>query len=323
MIPTAWLKQAQTRLSAYIRRTPLTYDDTLGVYFKWENHQVTGSFKARGAINKVLTLQPWEQSRGLVAASAGNHGQGVALAGQLVGAPVVIFASDHAVPAKVDAMRRLGAQVRQVPGGYGEAEVAGLAFAAANQATWISPYNDGQVIAGQATLALEILDALPGLPELTWVVPVSGGGLISGIAAALAAHLKEGPLASPRCHLVGVQSEASPFFHAIYHTGSQSGVLELPSLADGLTGPVQDGSITIPLLRAGVDDFILVSETEIAQAIAFAWDRYHEQIEGSAAVTLAALITGKVAGRPALAVITGGNLQPELHAEIIHGHYSR
>lgn len=321
MIPNIWLEQAQTRLSAHIRQTPLVYDETLDLYLKWENQQITGSFKLRGAMNKVLTLQPWELSRGLVAASAGNHGQGVALAGQLVGAPVIIFASEHAVPAKIEAMRNLGAQVRLVPGGYGEAEAAGLAYAEANRATWISPYNDGQVIAGQATLAREILSALPPLPELTWLVPVSGGGLISGIAAGLRAQREENPSAMPRHRLVGVQSEASPFFHALYHRGSQAGVIELPSLADGLSGPVQQGSLTIPLVRAGVDDFILVSEAEIVQAIAFAWQQYHQHIEGSAAVALAACLTGKVARRPALAIITGGNIQPELHTEIINGHY--
>jgi threonine dehydratase len=218
-------------------------------------------------------------------------------------------------------MRNLGADVRLVAGGYSEAESNGLAYAAAQQAVWISPYNDGQVIAGQATLALEILQELPDVPEITWVVPVGGGGLISGIAAALKAHLNE--RAKNNHRLMGVQSEASPFFHAIYHSGSQSGVIELPSLADGLSGPVENGSLTIPLVRAGVDGFLLVSEAEIVQAIAFAWERYQERIEGAAAVALAAVITGKITRRPALVVITGGNIQPEIHTEITHGHYSR
>lgn len=319
MIPTSWLEEARARLSPHIYRTPLTYDESLGIYLKWENRQVTGSFKARGAINKVLCLQPWEQARGLVAASAGNHGQGVALAGRLVSAPVVIFASNHAVPSKVEAMHRLGAQVHLVPGGYGEAEQAGLAYAESNRRTWISPYNDGQVIAGQSTLALETLESLPDLPELTWVVPVGSGGLISGIGEALnSCHNKE----VQHYRLVGVQSTASPFFHTIYHTGDQSGVVELPSLADGLSGPVEAGSITIPIVRSRVDDIILVSEDEIVQAIAYAWEHYRERIEGSAAVALAAVITRKIAARPALVVISGGNIQPELHDEIINGHYS-
>src|SRR5512133_3464053 len=109
MIPSDWLDLAARRLQGQIRQTPLTYDSDLDLYLKWENRQVTGSFKIRGAINKVLSLAPWEQQRGLVTASAGNHGQGVAVAGRLVGAPVTVFASDHAVPAKIEAMRALGA----------------------------------------------------------------------------------------------------------------------------------------------------------------------------------------------------------------------
>src|SRR5512138_867909 len=129
MISPEWLDLAKRRIEGQIRRTPLTYDAELDTFLKWENRQVTGSFKIRGALNKVLSLEPWEQQRGLVAASAGNHGQGVAVAGQQVGAPVTVFASQHAVPAKVDAMRALGAEVRLVPGGYGAAERAGLAYA--------------------------------------------------------------------------------------------------------------------------------------------------------------------------------------------------
>lgn len=316
MIPYNWLEEAAERITPHIRKTPLTYDPHNDLYLKWENHQVTGSFKARGALNKVLALEEWERQRGLVAASAGNHGQGVALAGRLVGAPVIIFAAEHAVPSKLDAMRSLGAEVRLVAGGYGEAEQAGIAYARASEATWISPYNDGQVIAGQGTLGLEILKELSDLPRATWVVPVGGGGLIAGIGVAV----KTSPTAAAaagRPRLVGVQSEASSFFHAIYHAGSQAGVTELPSLADGLAGPVEDHSLTIPLVSHYVDALVLVSEADIAHAIAYTWQRYTERIEGSAAVALAAVLTGRVGERPAVVVLSGGNIQPEVHAEIV------
>jgi threonine dehydratase len=267
MIPYSWLEQAAARLAPHIIESPLVYDPEQDIYLKWENRQRTGSFKARGAFNKILTLQPWELQRGLVAASAGNHGQGVALAGSKVGAPVIVFASEHAVPAKVAAMRHLGADVRLVPGGYGEAEQAGLAFSADSGATWISAYNDGQVIAGQGSLGLEVLRQLaksPAPPDrgLAWIVPVGGGGLCAGIACTLYG----GDLPKPGPHrLVAVQSEASPFFHAIYHQGTQSGQAELPSLADGLAGPVEDNSVTIPILRRYLDDFVLVGESSKAQ----------------------------------------------------------
>jgi threonine dehydratase len=320
MIPYTWLEEAAERIAPYIQKTPLTYDPNNDLYLKWENHQVTGSFKARGALNKVLSLEDWERKRGLVAASAGNHGQGVALAGQIVNAKVVIFASEHAVPAKVAAMEKYGAVVRFVPGGYGEAEKAGLEYATEHNATWISPYNDGQVIAGQGTLGLELLQTLPGVAESAWLVPVGGGGLISGIGAAIDAYYPDqydGGKSRSKPTLIAIQSDASPFFHAIYHTGSQAGVQELPTLADGLAGPVEAKSVTISIVKRWVDKFILVSEEDIKQAIIYAWKRYHEVIEGSAAAALAAALTNKISTRPGVIILSGGNIQPELHAQLI------
>jgi threonine dehydratase len=323
MIPISWLHEAAQRIVPHIRRTPLVYDAENKLYLKWENHQITGSFKLRGALNKVLALQDWERQQGLVAASAGNHGQGLALAGNLFDVPVTIFASENAAPVKLAAIQAMGAKVRLVTGGYGEAEAAGLAFAKQSGSTWVSPYNDGQVIAGQASLGLEILqDPNIMVPPATWVVPVGGGGLISGIGIAV----KEGQVATweasnDQLHptpskLIGVQSKASPFFHAIYHTGSQASARELASLADGLAGPVEEGAITIPMINQYVDDIVLVSEEEIESAIAYAFYRYHEVIEGAAAAALAAVLTHKVIGRPAVVVISGGNIQPELHRSI-------
>jgi threonine dehydratase len=317
MIPYEWLQAAEKRIRPHIRTTPLQYDPANDLYLKWENHQVTGSFKVRGALNKVLTLVEWEREPGLVAASAGNHGQGVALAGKMVAAPVKIFVPEAAVPAKVEAIRALGAEVRQVPGTYAEAERAGLAYAADNQAAWISPYNDGQVIAGQGTLGLEILEQLPSLDRSTWIVPTSGGGLISGIGAAIKLDPALSQSSRGARKLVGVQSEASAFMHAIYHRGSQQGVEELPSIADGLAGAVEPGSVTISLVKKLLDDLILVHENEIRTAIRHAWRVYGERIEGSAAVALAAILSGKITTRPAVLVLSGGNIQPELHAEIV------
>jgi threonine dehydratase len=235
----------------------------------------------------------------------------LAMAGKLVAAPVIVFASEHAAPAKVDAMRALRAEVRLVPGGYGEAEQAGLDYAHQNGGTWISPYNDGQVIAGQGTLGLEILRQWPDLRPPTWVVPAGGGGLASGIGAAMHNRSPHGS------KLVAVSSEASPFLHGLYHTNSQEGILEEPSLADGLAGPVEPGSITISMVKKYVDDFILVTEEEIRHAIAEAWQRYHERIEGSAAVALAAVLYGKISARPAIIILTGGNIQPEIFQELV------
>lgn len=310
MIPDEWLDQAVERVRGRVLRTPLTYDPELDVYFKWENHQTTGSFKLRGAMNKILALTSYELERGLAAASAGNHGQGVALAAQAVGAHATVFASEHAVPNKLAAMRAQGAEVRLVPGGYSEAEAAGLRFSQESGAVWVSPYNDGLVIAGQATLGVELLEDLAGREVKAWVVPVGGGGLIAGLGAALRRE-------QSRPQLIGVQSEASAFFHSIFHTGSQAGVVEYDSLADGLSGAVEEGSITIPLVRQSVNDIRLVSEDEIARAIAFAWRRYGERIEGSAAAGLAGVLFGHIAERPALVVISGGNIPDALFATVL------
>jgi threonine dehydratase len=310
MIPYEWLEQASECIAPFIHRTPLTYDAQNDLYLKWENHQVTGSFKVRGALNKILSLQAWELDKGLVTASAGNHGQGVALAGRIRQTSVTVFVSDHASANKIQAMRDLGAEINSVPGGYAEAECAGINYAKSSGATWISPYNDGLVIAGQGTIGLEVLSELPAPSFTTWLIPAGGGGLVSGIGSALS-------LLNPRPKLVAVQSEASSFLHSIYHHGTQVGVVELPSIADGLAGPVESGSVTIPMVMNYVDDFILVSENDIRKAIKYAWIEYHECVEGSAAVSLAAVLSGRVTAKPVLAVLTGGNINPIDHKRII------
>ena len=310
MIPYEWIEQAQERVAAHIEKTPLTFDEKRGLYLKWENRQITGSFKPRGAINKVLTLQDWERKAGLVAASAGNHGQGVALAGRITGAPVEVFVSEHAVPAKVQAMRDLGATIYRVEGGYAQAEAAGRRYAEEHQRAFVSPYNDGQVIAGQGTIGLEVLHDLAADKPANWIVPAGGGGLISAIGT-LFSHVNDCP------KLIGVQAEASPLTYNLYHRHTQEGVQDLPTLADGLSGAVEQGSVTIPIMERTVDDFLVVSEEQIERAIAFAWYVYHEKIEGSAATALAAVLENKVAERPSVLILTGGNIQPEVHRQIV------
>jgi threonine dehydratase len=309
VIPYEWFEQAEVRVAPHIQKTPLTRDIARGLLIKWENHQVTGSFKPRGALNKVLSLADWERTAGLVAASAGNHGQGVALAGRLTGSAVEVFVSEHAVPAKVEAMRDLGAKISFVKGGYAQAESAGREYALAHHKVFISPYNDGQVIAGQGTIGLEVLREL-NEPVANWIVPTGGGGLISALGIILNKH-------TPRPRLIGVQAAASPFTYSLFHEHTQTGVQDLPTLADGLSGAVEEGSITIPMIEEYVDDFFVVSEDEISRAMAFAWAIYHEKIEGSAAVGLAAVLTGKIKERPSVVIISGGNVQPEVHEKIV------
>ncbi len=323
MIPNQWIEEASERIAPYIVETPLTWDAERQIYLKWENRQVTGSFKARGALNKVLSLADWERASGLVAASAGNHGQGVALAGRLTGVGVEVFVPSHTGPAKIASMRSMGAHVQVVEGGYPEAEHAAGTYAQQHGRTFVSPYNDPQVIAGQATLASESLRQIanaetngPGAEALTWIVPVGGGGLISGSGAVLGREQ-----ARPR--IIGVQPEASPFTYRLFHGQPQEDVEDRPTLAEGLSGSIDPASVTIPLMRQHVDDIVLVSEDQIRQAITLAWRTYGERIEGSAAVGLAAVLFGKVKGGPFLVVITGGNIEDDLHSEIIARHLSQ
>lgn len=317
MIPPEWLQAASQRLDGKIHRTPLTYDAERALYIKWENRQKTGSFKIRGALNKTLILEDWEREMGLVTASAGNHGQGVALAGKLVDASVRVFVSKNAPAVKIAAIRALGADVELIEGGYHDAEEAGLAFAKRNHALWISPYNDGHVIAGQGTIASEILQERPETAEMTWVVPVSGGGLLSGIGAVLRRQAKNTVTEPSRStRVIGVQVAASAFMHGLFYRGNQDKVEDLPTLADGLAGAVEANSITIPLIKKYVDEIILVSEEEVAEAVAFAWTEYGEKIEGAGAVGLAAVLSEKLTQEPTVIVVSGGNIQPEIHAEI-------
>lgn len=310
MISYTWLEEAAQRIAPFINHTPLSYDPHLNLYLKWENRQVTGSFKIRGVLNKVLTLSKSEHQRGLVAASAGNHGKGLAWAGKLFNLPVTVFCSEQAMPAKVKAMEALDAQVKIISGGYGEAEKRAIEYARDNNLTWVSPYNDPHVIAGQGTLALEACWDLPHDLQPTWLVPTGGAGLLAGIGLTLERNM-------PQAKLFAVQPEASPFMHAIFKCGNQTGIIDLPTLADGLAGPVDEQSITIPLLSRFASDCILVSEAEITKAIAYAWHQYGEIIEGSAATALTAILTNKITDLPAVVVISGGNIDSQLHAEIV------
>jgi threonine dehydratase len=310
VIPENWFPEAAARINPHIIKTPCILDTNLDTYIKWENRQVTGSFKVRGALNKVLSLQPWERQNGLVAASAGNHGQGVALAGRLTNSTVTIFAPDHAVPIKVEAMRSLGAEVVFVPGGYELAEQKGRQYAEEKDLTWISPYNDGQVMAGQGTVGLELIDQIDIQKVKCCVIPVGGGGLISGVGAIL-------KKSNPEIQLIGVQAASSPFFYHQFYYQTQNNAIDHPSLADGLTGAIEPDSLTIPLVKQLVDDILLVSESEIEQAIGYCWKVHQQRVEGSGAVVIAAMLSGRIAQRPAIAIVSGGNIQPEIWMSIL------
>jgi threonine dehydratase len=308
MIPLTEVAAARSQIRSHVRTTPVTLDDRLGLWLKWENRQATGSFKLRGALNKVFSLSEEQVAIGLFACSAGNHGLGLALAAQTRGASVTVFASEHASPLKLERMRKLGAEVVLVAGDYGEAETAAIRSAAAAGTVFVSPYNDPLVMAGAATVASELIEH--ETPDAV-LVPAGGGGLLAGVGSLL-------KQIDSRTRVIAVQSENSAYLHAAFHGQDMRKVIERPSIADGLAGPVEPGSQTVPLMLEVTDDFLLVSEEEIAQAVAYAYRTHGETIEASAAVGLAAVLAGKFRPEGVVqAIVTGANIDPERHRALI------
>ena len=311
--PVIDIAGAERRIRGHILETPLIEWPQAGIWLKCENEQLTGSFKLRGALNKVLGLSTEALARGLVAASAGNHGIGVALAATVARTSATVVVPDRVVERKRRTLEALGADVRLAAGDFAVAEREGYALAAERGAVWISPYNDADVIAGQGTLGLELgrqlrPHRLQG--EIEVYVPVSGGGLLAGVGLGL--RLAEAPV-----RLIGVQTESAPYFHRYLRGEDPAAVVEQPTLADGLAGAVEAGSITWDLVRQLADDVLLVSEAEIRQALL----RVHRQtgmlIEPSAAVAVAACLAGR--GKNRIAILSGGNADPSLLPRLAQG----
>jgi threonine dehydratase len=316
MVGLSEVQLARQRLEGRVNRTEVTPDPTLGeqlgteVCLKWESQQITGAFKVRGALNTVLSVPEKRREAGVVASSSGNHGLGVSYAAKQADIPAIVYVPDYASQKKIAAMRELGAEVRVVDGGYSPAEEAAVRLAEERSAVFISPYGHPDVIAGQGTIILEWLEQTRDLD--TVVLPVGGGGLGSGIGLALKAL-------RPTSHLIGVQTEGSAFLHENWHGRSMETVEVLPNLAEGLSGRVDPQSITLSLTRRLFDDFLLVNDDEIARAVAYCYETHGEKVEGAAAVGLAALLAGKMGnlGRSVGVLITGGNISPDQHRDIL------
>ncbi len=316
MVDFSDVQRAMERLDGRVNHTEVTPDPKLSeqlgvkVCFKWESHQLTGSFKVRGALNTVLNLPDERRGAGVVTSSSGNHGLGVSYAARQAGILAIVYLPDYAPRKKITALRELGAEVRIVDGGYGLAEATAIQSAEETGAVFISPYNHPDVIAGQGTIVPEWLEQAPDLD--TVLVPVGGGGLGSGIGLALKAL-------RPAARLIGLQSDGSSFLYE-YWCGRDMGAVEVrPNLADGLSGKIDPQSITLPLMRQLFDDLLLVNDEEIARAVAYCYRAHGEIIEGAAAVGLAALLAGKAEnlGRSVGVLITGANIDSDRHQEIL------
>jgi threonine dehydratase len=307
---------AARRIAPYIVRTPLERSIHLSqaadadIWLKLECFQTTGSFKLRGALNALLTLDDDSRKRGVLTASAGNHGLGVAKAAELTGTRAAIVVAETASPAKVALLRASGCELILHGADYDAAEAHAIDLAEARGAPFISAYAHPGVVAGGGTLTLEILETLPDTDVL--IVPGGGGGLISGVALAAKA-LK------PSIRVYGVQSTASPALKAAFDAGRQVTVPIEDSLADGLAGNLEPDSITVGLVRRYVDDIVLVSEAEIAAAMRLVLEQEHCLVEGSAAVTVAALLRGElpVAGKRVVLLFTGRNVAPSVLHEVV------
>jgi threonine dehydratase len=310
--------RARRRIAPYVRRTPLIpslwLSDRAGgaVSLKLESLQRASSFKSRGAFNAVIArLERGAKAPArLVTASAGNHGRALADAAETFHLPLVVFTPSDAPQAKLAAIRRHGADLRADGRDYDDAERRAKAFAAETGAEFISPYNDLDVIAGAATIAVEIAEDDPD--TVTLVVPIGGGGLISGMAAAAKAI-------NPAIEVVGIEVEASCAFQTSVRAGRLVTIVPGPTLADGLGGNPDPDTITFSFIQRLVDRILTVSEDDLASAIAGLVESEHLIAEGAGAAAVAAIVGRRIdaAGRRVAAIVTGANIDRERLANII------
>jgi threonine dehydratase len=311
--------EARRRIGPHVLRTPLREAGAalagrpgVPVRLKCEHQQTTGSFKLRGATNALLSLDPARRAAGVVAASTGNHGRALAHAARQLGVPAVICMS-RLVPAnKVEAIEALGAEARIAGVSQDDAQREAARLVAERGMAMVPPFDDDAVIAGQGTLGLELMEDAPD--TATVLVPLSGGGLIAGVALAV-------KTLNPAVRVVGISMERGAAMAASLAAGRPVEVEEVPTLADSLGGGIGlDNALTFAMVRALVDEVVLVSEAEIAAAIRAAYREHGEVIEGAAAVGLAALAAGKVRPTgPTAVVLTGKNIDMALHRRIVLG----
>lgn len=308
------INQARTRIAGVARCTPLEYARQLSrelgrfAMLKLESFQVTGSFKIRGAMSKLSLLTADQRSSGVLAVSAGNHGLAVAHCAEALGINATIVVPESASRAKVEAIRRYPVTLIERGASYDEAERAARAMQRESGRAFVSPYNDEDVIAGQGTIALEILEDAPDVEAI--LVPVGGGGLIAGVAIAAKA-------VNPNIKVYGVEPEASPTMSEALRAGRLIEIEEQETIADGLAGNIEPGSITFPIVQRLVDGIILVSEESTLAAIVRIAREDHLMIEGAAAVSIAALADPRIEGGRVAAIITGRNITFDLFERVV------
>ena len=315
MVTLAEIQKAQERIGKTLHHTPLDCSRTFSkmtdqqIYLKLENLQKTGSFKLRGALNKILSLSPEEANRGVIAASAGNHAQGVAFGATEANISSVIVMPEGAPIAKVSATKGYGAKVVLAGKNYDEAYQKACQIQQEEGQTFIHAFDDPAVIAGQGTLGLEIFNELPEVG--TVLVPMGGGGLAAGVAVAL----KE---SNPKIKVIGVQAEGAPALVKSFRNHCYTETDSASTMADGIA-VMKPGKLTYDLIQRYVDDVVTVGEAEISRAILLLLERSKMMVEGAVAVSLAAtLFSGlKFSNGPVVDIISGGNIDVNLISRII------
>jgi threonine dehydratase len=316
MVALPDIQAALGRIRDQIYLSPCARSETLSratgthAFLKLENLQMTGAYKERGALNKLLTLAPAERARGLVAASAGNHAQAVAYHGGRLGVSVAIVMPETTPIMKVANTRAHGARVVLHGANYDEAYDEARRLEQAEGLTFVHPFDDPLIIAGQGTIGLEILDQVPDVDAV--VVPVGGGGLISGVAAALKAR-------RPAVRVVGVEAEVIPCMQAALQAGRPVTLDPATTLADGIAVK-RAGDLTFEHVRRHVDELVTVTEEEIASAILYCLEKEKTVVEGAGAVGVAALMNHRargLEGKRVVSIVSGGNIDVNLIARII------
>ncbi len=308
------VESALALLSAHVRRTPTERSVALGelagreLFLKLENLQHTGAFKIRGALNRLLAMSPAERERGVVTASAGNHGQGVALAARLLGCTATVVVPVNVPLAKLTAIQRYGATAVLEGATYDDAHAHALALAADGGLAYVHAFDDPAVIAGQGTLVLEMLDDCPDLDAV--VVPVGGGGLIAGVAVA-AKHRR------PGLRVVGVQAAGSPALAESFRHGRLMEA-RCSTIADGIAVK-RPGALTFELINRLVDDVVTVTDEAIARSIVLLLEHQKLLAEGAGAAALAAVLEGALPARfrRVGAIVSGGNIDPNLLGKVL------
>jgi threonine dehydratase len=308
------IQRARALIGGSVHRTPLertrmlTGEQGDEALLKMECFQLTGSFKIRGAMAKLAALTQEERARGVLTVSAGNHGLAIAHCAERLHLNATIVVPESASRAKVEVIGRYRVTLVERGASYDEAETVAREMEREASAIFVSPYNDPEVIAGQGTVALEMLEDAPDLDAI--IVPCGGGGLLAGVAIAAKAI-------NPRIKIYGAEPSASPTMKKSLEAGRVIEVEEDETIADGLAGNIEQGSITFPIIERLVDDIVLVSEDSIKRAIAVIARRGHVMIEGAAATGLAALADDRVPSRRVAAILTGRNITLELFARVV------